>query len=188
MKKAQPILMVLSLAVGIVLGGPNVGRAQAQDAVVPTVQPGDLLKVCIEKKTGVIRASSICKKTEKAYALGGPGPQGPQGESGDVGATGPQGSQGIQGQQGPQGPQGAKGDIGVQGAQGLPGLTGPAGSISGLRRVTIDFLSGGYFGCPGFGTSATVVGGVYYNSYSMFNPISVTNKTLSGCSTTVFAP
>ncbi len=188
MKKINLIAVALSLFTGFLLGTSGTGFAQAEDSIAPVVAQGDLLKVCIDKKSGVIRAASACKKTEKAYVLGGPGPQGPQGEKGDTGSTGPQGLQGSQGQQGLQGPQGIKGDVGPQGLQGAMGLTGPEGSISGLRRVTIDFLSASYFGCPGFGTSATVVGSVYYNSFSTFNPISVTNKTLSGCSTTVYAP
>jgi hypothetical protein len=188
MKKLNLTIAIFSLVSGFLLGTSTLGSATADETTVAAIPQGDLLKVCIDKKSGVIRAAGKCKSTERSYELGGPGPRGPQGIKGDTGATGLQGIQGVKGDTGAQGIQGMQGLTGIQGVQGLTGPMGATGTVSGLRTVTIDFLSGGIFGCPGFGTSATVVGSVSYNSFSSFNPISVRNTTLSGCSTRVYAP
>ena len=152
MKKLNLTIALISLISGFFLGTSTIGSATADETAVATVPQGDLLKVCIDKKSGAIRAANKCKTAERAYSLGGPGPQGPEGVKGDTGAIGSQGIQGIKGDTGVQGIQGIQGLTGIQGIQGLTGSTGATGTVSGLRTVTIDFLSGGYFGCPGFGT------------------------------------
>jgi hypothetical protein len=178
-------IAALALVVGFGIGSTT-GPANAEDAPAAAAAPqGDLLKVCIDKKTGDIRAVSKCKPTEKAYVLGGPGPQGPKGDKGDTGAQGEQGIQGIKGDTGVQGIQGIQGERGLQGERGFTGLTGATGTVSGLSTRRIDFLSGPYSLCNGLGTSASVVGGV---SVGFNGSLSVSKTTLQGCSLTVYAP
>jgi hypothetical protein len=112
MKKQSIAASLISLVIGFGLGAQSLGTAQAEEPPAPsTTSQGEVLKVCIDKKTGSMRAASKCKNTEKLYVLGGPGPQGPEG------------------------PQGEKGDTG---AQGEKGDAGPEGSISGLKRKSIQ--------------------------------------------------
>ena len=184
-------IAVLSLLVGIGIGTSVNWPAQAEETATVAADPqGDLLKVCIDKKTGAMRAASKCKSTERLYVLGGPGPKGVQGEKGDVGATGPQGVQGLKGDQGIQGIQGLVGERGLQGPQGFTGATGATGNISGLRTQNIDFLSGSFYGCPGYGTSKTVVTDVSISTSSFLGQARVTPSTtttkLYGCSLTVY--
>jgi hypothetical protein len=77
------------------------GVTLAQAASAPTV------KACADKKTGALRLSGKCKKTEKAvsWAQQGPGgstgPAGPLGPAGATGAGGPAGTPGPKGDTGP---------------------------------------------------------------------------------------
>jgi hypothetical protein len=95
---------------------------------------------CVDKKTGALRISSKCLKTEtqlmwnQGGIQGEVGPQGTAGLNGIDGLIGPQGPQGLQGIQGPQGLPGKDGVNGAMGPQGPTGATGPqgaAGSSSG---------------------------------------------------------
>jgi hypothetical protein len=184
--KSKLAIVAVSLLLGFGIGSVSTGTATADEVITPANVPqGDLLKVCIDKKTGVIRAASKCRATERAYVLGGPGPQGPQGEKGDTGATGPQGIQGIKGDIGLQGLQGLQGIRGLQGERGFTGLTGATGTVSGLSTRRIDFLSGPYSLCNGLGTSASVVSGV---SVGFGGNLSVSRTTLQGCSMSVYVP
>ena len=184
--KSKLAIVTLSVLFGFGIGSVTTGTATAEEAIAPATAPqGDLLKVCIEKKTGAIRAASKCKATEKAYVLGGPGPQGPQGEKGDTGLTGPQGIQGIKGEIGLQGLKGVQGDRGLQGERGFTGLTGATGTVSGLSTRRIDFLAGPYSLCNGLGSSASVVSGV---SVGFSGNLSVSKTTLQGCSMSVYTP
>ena len=181
-------ITALALVIGFGIGSSSVGLANAEETpTVATAPQGDLLKVCIDKKTGAMRAASKCKPTERLYVLGGPGPKGAQGDKGDLGAPGPQGIQGLKGDQGIQGIQGLVGERGVQGQQGFTGATGATGSVSGLRTESIDFLSGSSFGCPGYGTSKTVVTDVRVStSWSGNTTITPSTTRLYGCSLTVY--
>ncbi len=86
---------IATLIFGFFLGTSTFGSAIAADPTSSaTFEQGESLKVCIDKKSGVIRAASKCKTIERAYVLGGPGPQGEPGEKGDVGERGPQGERG----------------------------------------------------------------------------------------------
>jgi hypothetical protein len=184
-------IATFSLLIGIAIGTSVNGPAQAEEtATVASAPQGDLLKVCIDKKTGLMRAANKCKPTERLYVLGGPGPRGPQGEKGDVGVTGPQGIQGLKGDQGVQGIQGSTGERGLQGPQGFTGATGATGSVSGLRSQRLEFLTGGYSGCPGYGSSVRVVTNVTlsYSSILSSYRLTPTMDTLNGCSVTVFTP
>ena len=176
MTKNESTKIAIALFSGILIGSFGLGTATADETPSPTpsavaVPQGEVISVCIDKKTGIVRAASTCKKTERSTTLGGSGPRGEKGDKGDVGVTGLQGLQGAPG---------------TNGIDGRTGATGAAGSISGFRSETIDFLSGGFFGCPGFGTSKTVVTDVsVYTSFSGKTTISPTTTRLSGCSVTV---
>ena len=176
----------LALVVGFGIGSTATGTAIAEETSVATSIPqGDLLKVCIDKKTGAIRAASKCKPTERAYVLGGPGPQGIQGIQGAKGDTGDQGIQGVKGDTGPQGIQGIQGERGLQGERGFTGATGATGSVSGLSTQTIDFLSASSYGCPGYGSSKTVLTDVTLSTFMGTARIYPTTTRLNGCSMTV---
>ena len=183
-------IAVLSLVVGIGIGTSVNGPAQAEEtSKVATVPQGDLLKVCIDKKTGSMRAANKCKSTERLYVLGGPGPRGPQGEKGDVGATGPQGIQGLKGDQGVQGIQGLTGERGLQGAQGFTGATGARGSVSGLRTKSIQVWQKDIFGsCSTLFGIAMLSGDTSLSQYS--NTISLNKRcvSMSSSNVTVYAP
>ena len=180
-------IAVLSLVVGIGIGTSMNGPAQAEEtSTVATAPQGDLLKVCIDKKTGSMRAASKCKPTERLYELGGPGPRGPQGEKGDVGATG---SQGIQGLKGDQGVQGIQGKIGERGSEGPQGFTGATGSVSGLRTKSIEVWQKDIIGsCSSWFGIAMLSGDTSLSQYS--NTISLNKRcvSMSSSNVTVYAP
>jgi hypothetical protein len=182
---------VMTLIIGFFLGMGGTLPSNAEETPAPVVVQGEILKICINLKTGVIRVSNKCDtKTERKTVLGGAGAQGAKGDKGEIGAIGLTGDTGPQGPQGPQGIQGERGVTGLtgaQGPQGYTGATGATGSISGLRTVSIDFLSGSSYGCPGFGTSKTVVTDVsVYTSFSGKTTITPYTTRLSGCSLTVY--
>jgi hypothetical protein len=156
------------LAVGLLAGflGSVMGISSISVSVAEEVTQGEVLTVCINKKTGAIKVANRCSKEERKTVLGGVGPQGAQGEKGESGLTGATGAQG------PQGPTGSK---------------GLDGTISGLRRTNITFLTND-FGCPGYSAGVSVVTSVRYYSYSQFSPIDVTTKSLRGCSVDVYVP
>jgi len=190
----------LTLLIGFALGVTGTLPSNAEDPV-PVVQ-GEILKVCINLKTGVMRVSSKCdNKTERKTVLGGTGAQGAKGETGATGATGETGAKGDTGSQGPAGtngingatgatgatgPQGEKGATGPQGPQGFTGATGATGSLSGLRTESIDFLSGSSFGCPGYGTSKTVLTDIRLSTFGSTTSLYPTTTRLYGCSLTVY--
>lgn len=157
-------LVIGALFTGWMMGVSNVASSQAEEtSPAPTVQ-GEVIKVCIHSKTGVIRAAAKCDlKNERKTVLGGTGAQGPMG------------------------PQGEKGDTGDRGPQGLTGQTGATGTVTGLRRTNITFLTADY-GCPGYASSVRYVSDVSYNKYSTYTPIDVTTRTLRGCSADVYTP
>jgi hypothetical protein len=100
------------LVVGLLAGfvGSVIGMSVNTASVAEEVAQGEVLTVCIDKKTGAIKVANKCSKQERKTTLGGVGPQGPQGEKGDKGDTG-----------------------GV----GATGATGPAGVVTGLRTRSI---------------------------------------------------
>ena len=173
------------------IGASGIAPSQAEEVTPAPVVQGEIIKVCINLKSGAIRAASKCdSKTERKTVLGGAGAQGPigpQGEKGDTGSQGIQGVKGDTGSQGNQGIQGIQGERGLQGLQGFTGQTGATGSVSGLRRTNITFLTADY-GCPGYASSVSYVTAVSYNKYSDFFPISVSKGSLRGCSTDVYTP
>jgi len=103
------------LLVGLLAGfvGSVIGMSANTASVAEEVAQGEVLTVCINKKTGAIKVANKCSKEERKTTLGGVGPQGAQGEKGD------------------------KGDTGAVGATGATGATGPSGVITGLRTKSI---------------------------------------------------
>jgi hypothetical protein len=179
--RREKTLIGISMAIGLFVGSGVFTSSSAEEVV-----QGEVLEVCINKKTGTLRVSGRCVKSERATTLGGVGPQGIQGPQGEVGPQGPKGDTGPQGPKGDTGPQGSQGIQGPQGERGLVGATGPAGTVTGMRTTTIDFLSGSTFGCPGFGTSKRVLTDVRLSTFFGTTSISPTTTTLSGCSVTVY--
>ena len=180
--------LVVGLLAGVV--GSVVGLSANTASVAEEVAQGEVLSVCINKKTGAIKVANKCSKSERKTVLGGVGPQGEpgeKGEKGDVGPVGPQGPQGERGATGIQGERGLTGATGPQGERGFTGATGATGSLVGLRRTNITFLTSDW-GCPGWARSVNYVSSVRYNSYSTYSPLSVTTATLRGCSTDVYVP
>jgi len=148
-----PLAIVIALIVGWLLGTSGVIASKAEEITPTSTVQGTILNVCINKKSGAIRAATKCvAKTERKTVLGGVGAQGevgPQGEQGETGSQGIQGVKGDTGAQGTQGIQGIQGEMGPQGLQGLTGQTGAAGSVSGLRTKEISFVSRHSSECSG---------------------------------------
>lgn len=182
MKIQVDLRLVIALLIGIVIGAFGLQPVSAD-----TTQ-GEILSVCIVKKTGVIRVASKCINTERATTLGGVGPRGEQGIQGVQGEVGPQGPAGPQGQKGDTGIQGPQGLQGPQGERGFTGATGATGNVSGLRTTSISFLTNSIFGCPGFASSQTVVYDVQVYTSFVTGKTTVTPYTTSlrGCSATVY--
>ena len=185
-------------AAGLMVGALGISTSSAEDTPSATSSSeaaprGEVLKVCIDKKSGVIRASNKCKSSERGMVLGGPGPRGEQGPKGDTGATGAQGPKGETGAQGPAGPQGERGPIGLTGPQGLRGETGPTGSVSGLSQKQISVLtlgSSGSWACSSF-SGGSVLNASTSLSYSSWDKSYSLNKSctsLNSTTVTVYAP
>ena len=189
--KAREITRLIGvLVIGFVFG-TGITPLHAEDPVTST---GEVLKVCIDTKTGVIRVATKCTKTERKTVLGGVGAKGDKGDTGAVGETGETGATGEVGAIGATGLTGATGAVGATGltgatgatgSQGFTGATGATGSLSGLSTRRIDYLSGPYSLCNHLGTSASVVSGV---SVGYSGNLSVSKTTLQGCSFTVYVP
>jgi hypothetical protein len=150
MRENIKLLAVLIFGLAI---GAGITPLHADDPVSAT---GEVLKVCIDKKTGVIKASTKCLKTERATILSGVGPKGDKGDTGEIGPVGPQGIQGVAGPQGIQGERGLTGAQGLQGDRGFTGATGPTGTVSGLRQTSLTVWEPSSFlgSCSSFGYSA----------------------------------
>jgi len=182
----ENIKLLAVLVFGLAIGA-GITPLHADDPVVAT---GEVLKVCIDKKTGVIKASTKCLKTERATVLGGVGPKGDKGDTGEVGPVGPQGIQGIAGPQGIQGERGLTGAQGLQGDRGFTGATGPTGVVSGLRQTSLTVWEPSSFGtsCNSF-SGYSVLGPS--SSISVYSGIVSFNKscvTFNSKNITVYAP
>ena len=139
-------LVIGALLAGWLMGASGIASSQAEEVTPAPVVQGEIIKVCINLKSGAIRAASKCdSKIERKTVLGGVGARGavgPQGEKGDTGTQGIQGVKGETGSQGIQGVQGLQGEKGVQGLTGLTGLTGATGNVSGLKKESIYYYDG----------------------------------------------
>ena len=178
------------LVVGLLAGfvGAAIGISLNTVSVAEEVTQGEVLTVCINKKTGAIKVSTKCTKDERKTTLGGVGPQGVQGEKGEKGDKGDTGATGATGAQGATGATGLTGATGAQGPQGERGFTGPqgpAGTVSGLSTTRISFLTNDLLGCgSGFSFGGqTVVTDVSTSSFTGRTTASTTY--LRSCSITV---
>ena len=191
MKARELTRLVIVLVIGFLFGS----GLSPLNAVDPVASTGEILKVCINIKTGAIRVSGKCITAERKTVLGGVGAKGEKGDTGAVGATGDTGAVGPKGAQGVQGIQGEKGSIGAtgaQGTQGFTGATGATGSVASLRTQTFRYLSTGF----GLGTcSSFAIGGPSLldgqTSISTFGSTISLNKhctNLNETSITVYAP
>lgn len=191
MKKQKSIVaIVISAITGFVIGSAGItsGYADSSTSIAQT-GVGEILKVCIDSKSGAIRAASKCSKLERATTLGGVGPKGDVGPQGPQGAVGPVGPQGLQGMKGDVGPQGLKGEQGLTGAQGPMGMTGATGSISSLRTriITMWDQSFGSF-CSSFGGFSVLNSNTSISSFSGSVSLNKSCSTLTPSSITVYAP
>ena len=83
-----------TLALALLVGATAVAVSTA--AVAPAKSPG-VIRACVSKRTGVIRASNRCRKGERRLQWNVRGPQGPVGPTGATGSPGPKGDPGAQG-------------------------------------------------------------------------------------------
>jgi hypothetical protein len=184
-------LVVAALVAGWLMGTSGIAPSQAEEVSPAPVVQGEILNVCINKKTGVIRASSKCDaKVERKTVLGGVGPRGEIGPEGAQGVAGPQGPIGPKGDTGAQGIQGTQGVKGLQGDRGLTGPTGPAGSISGLRTTSITtwketFLTGCTNSIYGF---TALNGNTSLTTYAGKISLNASCSTLVRSNVDVYAP
>jgi hypothetical protein len=187
MKIKEVTRLLAVLIVGFIFGS-GLTPLHAEDPV----PAGEILNVCINKKTGALRVANKCTTAERKTVLGGVGARGEKGDKGDTGATGLTGAigavgpQGAVGATGPQGERGLPGLQGLQGPQGFTGAPGATGSVSGLRSTNIDFLSASSFGCPGFGTSRTVLTDIRLSTFGSTTSLIPSTTRLYGCSATVY--
>lgn len=165
------IQLILIFSFGVVVGSLGLGIAAADETPSPvttsTEPQGEILSVCIDKKTGVIRAASSCKKTERATTLGGVGPKGAKGDKGEIGATG------------------------AQGIRGLTGLTGATGSISGLRTQSIKVWEQGlslYSSCDTIFGFAALNGKTTISISGNTVSLNKSCSTLNSSTVTVYTP
>lgn len=161
------------LLVGLLAGlvGSLIGISANTASVAEEVAQGEVLTVCINKKTGAIKVANKCSKEERKTTLGGVGPQGPQGEKGD------------------------KGDTGAVGATGATGAQGATGSVTGLRSTEISFLSNDSLGCglSGFSLSSQNVvtdlrlSKSYFSNFSTYiTDVTANTQRLRVCNLTVY--
>ena len=192
MKIRQISQFIAVLIIGFLFGS-GVTPSQAENAVI-----GEVLTVCINKKTGIIRVASKCATTERKTILGGVGAKGDKGDKGDTGemgtpgmsgATGMTGSVGPNGTQGPQGDRGLPGLTGAQGLQGFTGATGATGSMSGLRTTTIQEWSKDIFGsCSSFLGISMLSSNTSLSQFSNTISLNKSCVSMSSRNVTVYAP
>jgi hypothetical protein len=199
MKLKEITRLIAVLIIGFVFGS-GVTPLHAENPVLT----GEILNVCINKKTGALRVANKCTTAERKTVLGGVGARGEKGDKGDTGATGSTGETGATGAQGPagvngtngapgerglQGERGLTGATGAQGPQGFTGATGATGSIASLRTRTIQEWSKDVFGsCSSFLGISMLSSNTSLSQFS--NTISL-NKSCVSMSTrnvTVYAP
>ena len=198
MKARELTRLIGVLVIGFLLGA----GITPLNAVDPVASTGEILKVCINTKTGALRVANKCTSAERKTVLGGVGAKGDKGDVGEKGATGdtgavgetgaqgPAGTNGINGATGATGLQGEKGATGAQGPQGFTGSTGATGSVASLRTRSISFLQpGGFSGfCSSFGGTSYLNGNT---SISVFGGSVTLNKSCSNLlesNITVYVP
>jgi hypothetical protein len=181
MTKTESTKVSIALFAGILIGSLGFGNASADETPSPTPTPsaavvqGEVISVCVDKKTGVLRASTSCKKTERATVLGGAGAQGAKGDKGDTGATGMTGVQGLPG---------------TNGLNGSIGATGSTGSVSGLRTKSITVWEQSYSGgsCGGYSGFSVLNGNTSLSSFGTSITLNKSCSTLYPSTVTVYSP
>lgn len=182
--------MAAVLIIGFLFGS-GIQPLHAEDPV-PT---GEILSVCINKKSGAIRVANKCTTAERKTVLGGVGARGEKGDKGDTGATGiagekgATGATGAMGPQGPQGPQGERGLTGATGAQGPQGFTGATGSVASLRTRSItvwDQTYGSY--CSSLFGFTALNGNTSLSTFGSSISLNKSCSTLTSSNVTVYAP
>ena len=190
-RNQTPIAIVIALIVGWLVGTSGVISSKAEEVSTAPVVQGEILNVCINKKTGVIRVASKCDtKAERKTVLGGVGPRGEVGPQGAQGVAGPTGPAGPKGDTGAQGIQGVQGEKGIQGDRGLTGLTGPAGSVSGLRTKSITVWEQ-YLGsdtCLSYSGFSVLNANTNLTTFLGSTSLKKSCSTLSPSNVTVFVP
>lgn len=187
MKLKEVTRFLAVLIVGFIFGS-GLTPLHAEDPA-PT---GEILSVCINKKTGALRVANKCTTTERKTVLGGVGAKGEKGEKGDTGATGMTGETGAMGPigaTGPQGPQGERGLTGATGAQGPQGFTGATGSVASLRTRSITVWEQSFSSFCGslFGFSA-LNGNTSLSTFGSTISLNKSCSTLTSSNVTVYAP
>ena len=176
------------LVIGFLLGS-GISPLNAADPVSTT---GEILKVCINTKTGAIRVASKCTTAERKTVLGGVGATGEKGDTGATGEKGDTGAQGLAGSNGATGatgPQGEKGITGAQGPQGFTGATGATGSLASLRTTTIQEWSKDIFGsCSTLFGISMLGGNTSLSQYSNTVSLNKSCVSMSYRNVTVYAP
>lgn len=179
MTKNESTKIAIALFSGILIGSFGLGTATADETPSPTpsavaVPQGEVLSVCIDKKTGIVRAVSTCKKTERSTTLGGSGPRGEKGDKGDTGGTGLQGLQGAPG---------------INGIDGRTGATGATGSVSGLRTKSITVWEQSFSSsCSGFLSFNALNGNTSLSSYGSTISLNKSCSSLYPSNVSVYAP
>ena len=179
MTKNESTKIAIALFSGILIGSFGLGTATADETPSPTpsavaVPQGEVLSVCIDKKTGIMRAASTCKKTERSTTLGGSGPRGEKGDKGDTGVTGLQGLQGAPG---------------TNGIDGRTGATGATGTVSGLRTRSITVWEQSFSSsCSGFLSFNALNGNTSLSSYGSTISLNKSCSSLYPSNVTVYAP
>ena len=191
MKARELTRLIGVLAIGFLLGS-GISPLNAADPVSTT---GEILKVCINTKTGAIRVASKCTSAERKTVLGGVGVTGEKGdtgatgEKGDTGAQGPAGTNGINGATGATGPQGEKGTTGAQGPQGFTGATGATGSLASLRTKSITVWEQSYISsCGGYSGFTVLNGNTSLSTFLGSLSLNKSCSTLYPSNVTVYAP
>ena len=170
------------LVIGLLLGS-GISPLNAADPVLTT---GEILKVCINTKTGAIRVATKCTSAERKTVLGGVGATG---EKGDTGAQGPAGTNGINGATGATGPQGEKGTTGAQGPQGFTGATGATGSLASLRTKSITVWEQSYISsCGGYSGFTVLNANTSLSTFLGSLSLNKSCSTLYPSNVTVYAP
>ena len=183
--------LIGALVIGFLLGS-GISPLNAADPISST---GEILKVCINTKTGAIRVASKCTSAERKTVLGGVGATGEKGdtgatgEKGDTGAQGPAGTNGINGATGATGPQGEKGTTGAQGPQGFTGATGATGSLASLRTKSITVWEQSYISsCGGYSGFTVLNSNTSLSTFLGSLSLNKSCSTLYPSNVTVYAP
>ena len=196
MKIKEVTRLLAVLIVGFIFGS-GLTPLHAEDPV----PAGEILNVCINKKTGALRVANKCTTAERKTVLGGVGARGEKGDKGDTGSTGltgetgAVGSQGVQGPAGTNGLNGAQGERGLtgatggQGPQGFTGATGATGSVASLRTRTIQEWSKDVFGsCSSIFGISMLSGNTSLSQFSNTISLNKSCVSMSIRNVTVYAP